>query len=278
MKQIFLRKDNNPCLLLIFGGWGSWPGLFSEYSFPDGYDVMLCYDYRSSGFNKDLLAGYGHVRIVAWSMGVKVASIIMSGTVLAPSVSCADSIAVNGTMFPVDDSRGIPENVFAGTLERMGAPVLEKFLRRMCGKDLGYYKERMHDGRYPLDRSVENLKEELASLRTFVQENASCGTGFRWTAAVVGRGDLVFPAANQFRAWEGTGVRVVGTDCAHYDRDLFGSLLCCPEHFPVIPDSNSDVFQDSLSEVIPESTSEVVPSSLFDVIPSVAEGSESPRP
>ena len=130
----------------------------------------------------------------------------------------------------------------------------------------------------PKDTSVEDLKEELASLRTFVQENASCGTGFRWAAAVVGRDDLIFPAANQFRAWEGTGVRVVGTDCAHYDRDLFGSLLCCPGHFPVIPDSNSDVFQDSLSEVIPESTSEVVPSSLFDVIPSVAEGSESPRP
>ena len=177
-----------------------------------------------------------------------------------------------------DDFRGIPENVFAGTLERMGAPVLEKFLRRMCGKDLGYYKERMHDGRYPLDRSVEDLKEELASLRTFVQENAPCGTGFRWAAAVVGRDDLIFPAANQFRAWEGTGVRVVGTDCAHYDRDLFGSLLCCPGHFPVIPGSNSDVIRDSLSEVIPESASEVVQNSLSDVIPSVAEGSESPRP
>ena len=194
MKQIFLRKDNSPCLLLIFGGWGSWPGLFSEYSFPDGYDVMLCYDYRSSGFNKDLLAGYGHVRIVAWSMGVKVASIIMSGAVLAPSVSCADSIAVNGTMFPVDDSRGIPENVFAGTLERMGAPVLEKFLRRMCGKDLGYYKERMHDGRYPLDRSVEDLKELFR--KQTAQEKGTRAASVQETGVQKGNRMSVIPRHN----------------------------------------------------------------------------------
>ena len=135
MIQKFLKKEGRPSLLLIFGGWGTWPGLFSGYSYPEGSDVLLCCDYRSPDFDAGLLTGYGSVDLVAWSMGVWTAAHVLSGTGLE-ACPLRRRIAVNGTMYPVDDLRGIPVRVFEGTLERMSRPVLDKFVRRMCGKTL----------------------------------------------------------------------------------------------------------------------------------------------
>ena len=99
MKQDFIIKNDNSSLLLVFGGWGTWTGLFSEGPFPEGYDVLLCYDYRTMDFDPSALSGYGTVRLIAWSMGVWVASRVLAGA----DVRWEKRIAVNGTLTPVDD-------------------------------------------------------------------------------------------------------------------------------------------------------------------------------
>lgn len=211
MIQKFLKKEGRPSLLLIFGGWGTWPGLFSGYSYPEGSDVLLCCDYRSLDFDAGLLTGYGSVDLVAWSMGVWTAVHVLSGTGLE-ACPLRRRIAVNGTMYPVDDLRGIPVRVFEGTLERMSRPVLDKFVRRMCGKNIEGYLS------CGPERSPEELMDELAALYTAVKGSGVC-YDFRWDVAVIGREDMIFPAENQRRAW--TGIRTAEMDAPHYGKELF---------------------------------------------------------
>lgn len=222
MKRYFLKKDSRQDLTVIFGGWGSWPGLFAECPFSEEKDVLLCYDYRSFESDWSVLENYRRIDVVAWSMGVKVASVMLGGFRHGGAEDGAGPylghcVAVNGTMYPIDDARGIPTAVFDATLERMSGPVLEKFLRRMCGKDLAYYKSR------GLDRTPEELKSELEALKKFALEHDTEGLDFKWDLAVIGKNDLIFPAAGQLRAWEGTAVKEV--ECAHYCRELFEDLL-----------------------------------------------------
>lgn len=112
MKQVFIKKEGNPRLLLFFAGWGSDENLFHR-PVAEGYDYLLCFDYRTLDFDYSLLDGYREIRLLAWSMGVWVAGQILSGRTCPWKMK----LAVNGTSFPIDDQRGIAEAVFHGTLE-----------------------------------------------------------------------------------------------------------------------------------------------------------------
>lgn len=106
------KKEGNPRLLLFFAGWGSDEHLFRR-PVAEGYDYLLCFDYRTLDFDYSLLDGYREIRLLAWSMGVWVAGQILSGRTYPWEMK----LAVNGTPFPIDDQRGIAEAVFHGTLE-----------------------------------------------------------------------------------------------------------------------------------------------------------------
>lgn len=215
MKQYFIKKENNSDLLLVFGGWGSEPALFSETDIPAGYDVLMCYDYRDRTFDTGLLAGYGNIRLIAWSMGVWAASSVFSDG-LHEEYSWQDRIAVNGTMHPIDDKKGIPVAIFDGTLSGMSVSVLGKFTRRMCGKDLATYRKLM-----PV-KPVEDLAAELSALKDWVLSGASAVPETFWTCAVIGSNDMIFPAANQLEAWKDIPVRQL--QAAHYDAQMFQEL------------------------------------------------------
>ncbi len=232
MKQQFLKKESSSSLLLIFGGWGTWPGLFSSNMFPQGYDVMLCYDYHSLDFDASQTDGYDNVRLIAWSMGVWAASVVFGGNRLKEGQVWEECIAVNGTMYPRDNEKGIPESVFDGTLDNMSSPVIVKFRRRMCGKSYQQFLSLLSDS----ERTVEDLKEELSSLRNAViLKGASVAENcfrdntdrrqFFWSRAIAGKDDLIFPFSAQKTAWNEAGVQVEERECAHYDADLFHELI-----------------------------------------------------
>lgn len=227
MKQYFLKNEKNDSLLLFFGGWGSGPELFSDCAVMPGHDCMLCYDYRTLDFDCSPLENYRSISLLAWSMGVWVADRVLSGDGTAAVRARLDRcVAAGGTLTPIDDCRGIPVQIFKGTLDGISAPVLAKFRRRMCGKDLGYFMEHLPD------RELDELKDELASLYAHVTVNSdrsavlpACENRIHWDIAVIGKNDLIFPVANQLEAWEGNAEKVVRTDSAHYDRTLFEGLL-----------------------------------------------------
>lgn len=106
-EAIICKKENNPRLLLFFAGWGSDENLFRR-TVAEGYDCLLCFDYRTLEFDYSLLDGYREIRLLAWSMGVWVAGQILSEHTYPWEMK----LAVNGTPFPIDDRRGIAEAVF----------------------------------------------------------------------------------------------------------------------------------------------------------------------
>ena len=116
MKQTFIKKEGHPRLMLFFAGWGSEENLFRR-PVEEGYDYLLCFDYRTLDFDYTLIEGYTEIRLLAWSMGVWAASRAFTGH----SFPWQMKLAVNGTPFPIDDRRGIPEMIFKGTLEHFSA-------------------------------------------------------------------------------------------------------------------------------------------------------------
>ena len=125
MEQRFIKKENNPRLLLFFAGWGSDEHLFSR-PVEDGYDYLLCFDYRTLDFDYSLLDGYREIRLLAWSREIRLLAWSMGVWVAGQVLTGKDypwqmRLAVGGTPFPIDDRKGIPEAIFRATLENGGA-------------------------------------------------------------------------------------------------------------------------------------------------------------
>ncbi|WP_302614215.1 pimeloyl-ACP methyl esterase BioG family protein, partial [uncultured Bacteroides sp.] len=134
MKQHFIIKNNQKHLLLFFAGWGMDETPFLQLH-PTDKDWMLCYDYRSLEFDATTLQEYSEITLIAWSMGVWVASQIMKQH---PSLPVSQSIAINGTPYPIHETKGISPAIFAGTLQGLNEQSLQKFQRRMCGSAADY--------------------------------------------------------------------------------------------------------------------------------------------
>ena len=178
---------------------------------------MICYDYRSLDFDPAPLSGYREIHVVGWSMGVWAAARVLP----ALRLPVGRTIALNGTPYQMDDLRGIPAAVFRGPLEGLCGASLHKFLRRMCTDTAAFRRFLAVSPRRPL----EELREELAATlqREESRQPAPVPTFFR--EAVIGANDRIIPAANQRRAWEEAGARIVLTDDAHYTERIFSHYL-----------------------------------------------------
>lgn len=215
MKQHFIIKKGHKHLLLFFAGWGMDETPFSEIH-PTDCDWMICYDYRSLEFDEAALQGYSEISLVAWSMGVWVASQIMKQH---PALPITQSTAINGTLYPIDELQGIAPAVFEATLQGLTEQTLLKFQRRMCGSATEY---KVFQAIAP-KRPVEELKDELAAIQKhFLSSGPS---DFQWTKVVIGKNDRIFLPENQRRAWENRADCIEETEAAHYQYELFKSII-----------------------------------------------------
>lgn len=189
--QLTLTKHNpsNSRLILIFAGWAMDSRPFAGIERP-GYDVAVVYDYRSSVFDYSVLARYGEIAVIAWSYGVFHANRTLAGRPLPITAT----IAVNGTLHPVDDTRGIPRKVFAMTLRAMSAVAVDKFNRRACGSDEAYASFMSHAPQRPVDEVIEEL-------RTFDREYPEPHPTLAWNHIIVGGKDAIIDPRNQLNAW-----------------------------------------------------------------------------
>ncbi|MEI6848259.1 MAG: pimeloyl-ACP methyl esterase BioG family protein [Chlorobiaceae bacterium] len=221
MKNIWLRKKNADKLLLFFNGWGmDWriaAHLLCE-SISGGFnqDFLVCYDYSNLEPEPEFIheaKHYGHVTVVAWSFGVWVAQHIE-----LPSIERA--IAINGTLYPINDQRGISSAVFKATLSSYSEEVRDRFNRRMCGSSeaLALFSTMSPD------RAVSEQKKELEQLNEYFLSSSlsSCAT-WKYDHAIIGGRDLVFPAEQQYNAWKGVPQTVIA-DMPHFPFFHFGTL------------------------------------------------------
>lgn len=213
MKQCYIQKQNASRLTVFFAGWGMDVAPFTDYT-PVGSDLMLCYDYRTLDFV--LPEGYREIRVVGWSMGVWAASQVLQSV----KMPITESIALNGTMTPVNDEKGISKAIFQGTLNGLNERNLQKFYRRMClprkGLD-GFIAIR-------LQRDVEDLKEELRIIGE--QSVVLPVSSFIWNKAVIGKQDLIFTSDRQWNAWKDSATEVEELDIPHYSEEIVRRIVC----------------------------------------------------
>ncbi len=212
MKHDYLHKGDNANLLLFFAGWGAEPSLFGKTP-SNGWDCIVCYDYKDLEFDATMLEGYSRVRLLAWSMGVWAASQTFSGM----DAAFEAKIAVNGTETPVDDDKGILAAVFKATLDGFSATALAKFRRRMCGSADAVRTFLSHCP----SRPVDDLHAELETLAGMVASRPE--KRMQWDKCIIGNRDKIFPPANMARAWSGQHTAML--DVEHYDEALFMALL-----------------------------------------------------
>ena len=211
MKQHFLIKNGNKHLLLFFAGWGMDENPFRQIH-PIDCDWMICYDYRSLEFDETLVEEYTHITLVAWSMGVWAASQINK---LYPTLPISQRIAINGTLFPIDETKGITPAVFEGTLQGLNEQTLQKFQRRMClsSDDFKAFKNVVPQ------RPLKELKEELASIKK--QTLFLSPATDLWDIAFIGEKDRIFLPQNQKEAWYLQSDFTKEVEAAHYQQELF---------------------------------------------------------
>ncbi len=213
MQHVFLQKSGCEHLTVFFAGWGMDENPFLDFRAPES-DLLICCNYTDLDFNSGLLESYKSVRVIAWSLGVWAVSALMGDF----PILAENATAVNGTPFPVDETRGIPPRVFQGTLQGLSDANLARFDRRMCGDaaTLASYTC-VHP-----KRSIKSLVDELAWIG---RESAVCKVSPQFKRAIVGKRDAIFSCANQENAWRGLcPVDVI--DIAHYNRELLRSVVC----------------------------------------------------
>ncbi|PJG83666.1 DUF452 family protein [Caviibacterium pharyngocola] len=180
---------NGTQLIVYFAGWGTPPSTVEHLCLPPDTDLLICYNYQDLSLNVDFSA-YQGIKLVAWSMGVWAADQVMAG------VPLLSATAINGTGAPCHDQFGIPTAIFQGTLEGLNESNLVKFQRRMCGDKTVFQQYQQLEG---LQSAVEN-QQELTALYQGIQQPSA--QAVRWTKAVIGQQDRIFPPENQQRYWQ----------------------------------------------------------------------------
>lgn len=201
MKIKKIVNNRNPKLLLCFAGWSASPETFAHLEAEDDQDVWVCYDYRDLSFGEDP-GRYRQIDLMAWSLGVWVAAKTVAG------IPLHSATAVNGTELPVDDTFGIPSDIFLGTLRNVTDDGMSRFNRRMCGS-----RELLEMYRQLPARPVNKLQEELQSLYAGITQSRS--PEMHWTKAIISTRDKIFPVNNQRSYWQGR-CPAGETDAPHY--------------------------------------------------------------
>lgn len=200
MEIRWLKQNKAADVIVVFGGWAVGPDVFAHLAGPQ--DLLFASDYRNLDAELPDLSGYQSVTLVAWSFGVAAYAHWQKDR----TDPFDRKIAVNGTLAPVDEARGIPPAVLAKTAEGLSEQSFAQFLRRTFNAPQP-------------PRSID-VEARRAELHAVAARGAAPAVAFDqvWLS---GR-DRIFPPVNQHRAWDGATLRELPT-AAHAPFDQFDS-------------------------------------------------------
>ena len=178
--------------MAIFAGWGMDAHPFASLH-KDGYDIFAVYDYCQPEADLGVFERYDEICIIAWSWGVPAAAEFIKHN--SGRLPISATIAVNGTLTPIDDTDGIPEAIFQATLDSLSETSLQKFYRRMCGSASSY---RLFAESLP-QRDLASLREELQAIR---DNGASHQSPLVFDRVLIGKSALIIPPAKQLHPWQ----------------------------------------------------------------------------
>ncbi|MCP4338904.1 MAG: DUF452 family protein [Desulfobulbaceae bacterium] len=201
MEASWLHNCGRKKLIIFCNGWGM-DGFPFQSLMSVEYDVYMLYDYRQIDIYPDIdavLKMYEEVHLVSWSMGVWVGQKLFTGK----QHLFGRTIAINGTLCPIDDSFGIPVQIFNGTLADFGEAARLKFYKRMCREKENL---KLFLAQQP-QRSFKDQGEELAALKKSVDCIPVKESIYK--EIIISDCDLIVPSVNQINYWQGRLVRPV---------------------------------------------------------------------
>lgn len=200
MEVRWLKRKQAGEAIVIFCGWAVGPGVFDHLA--GAQDLVFVSDYRNLDADLPDLSGYDNVTLLAWSFGVAAYAHWQEGR--------ADpfdrKVAVNGTLTPVDEARGIPPAIMAKTAEGLNEQSFAQFLRRT-----------FNTRQPPHAVDIGARRAELHA----VAARGTAPTVHFDQVWIAGR-DRIFPPENQHRAWDGATIRELPA-AAHAPFDHFDS-------------------------------------------------------
>lgn len=200
MNTRYLIKGENSRLIIFFTGFSTDWKVVEGLHVPKGYDFLCVWGYdRVEEIVPD--KDYSEIIVVAWSLGVKIADYLL------PKISMAHNVtgcfAINGSIWPVNDEKGIPCEVFKATMENLDNDNLKKFKIRTTG---GRKKFEILEDKLKGEDDILILKQEL---KNFLEEKYPSENLDFWDCVFISEKDKIFPPSNLLKAWEHTPKRLL---------------------------------------------------------------------
>lgn len=204
MKKQWLNKQNNDKCILFFNEWAMDETIISHLNF-DEFDICMFNNYNSISSIEDDFSQYSEIYVVAWSLGVWVASKVLANS----NIKFTKTIAINGTQQPIDDKFGINPSIFQNTLEEWNEKNRKTFYLQMFGDNKKY---RLMSAGINKNKAIYQ-KNELRNLQIKISLKESFRLKFN--TALIGSNDLFFTPQNQFNYWK-RKTKIVISEFDHY--------------------------------------------------------------
>jgi biotin synthesis protein BioG len=158
------------------------------------FDVVNLYDFRELATGllpSGIFTDYGERILIGWSMGVWAGQRLFAHC----HQLFSRTIAINGTLCPIDNRYGIPRELFTGTREAWADLSRRKFYHRLCG---GKEVEKCFLDHQP-ERTLLDQQAELA----WYLEMSDCLEPKEsiYREVAISADDRIVPTVNQLAYW-----------------------------------------------------------------------------
>ena len=208
MKEYWLNKKNNKDLIIFFSGWGMDQNPFKPLKCND-IDILMYYDYSDLKLNNSSLKNiinsekYLNIYLIGFSLGVGILGYLLNDELIN---KVNRVIAINGTLEPIDDEKGIPKQIFENTIKYWDSKNKINFIKRMC-RDQDTVNKYLSN--LP-DRTLSDELKELQDLYDLFKDQDIVKKNF-FDTAIIAKNDRIFPAKNQIDHWIGK-VKIIKYD------------------------------------------------------------------
>ena len=189
MKFCHINHDKTR-LLIFFCGFYTDENCFAEFD-NNTSDILFIYDYSNLDFEEISyfdFSPYVEINLIAYSYGVFTAN---EAKDYLPPVD--KSIAISGTIYPIDENFGIKPKIFDLMLYAFSENTIKNFKEKMELNSGGFINN--------AKREVENLKNELNNIKNYVQNN-TIRKKLEFDSVIITKKDRIIPYGAQSLFWE----------------------------------------------------------------------------
>lgn len=205
--KIYLKDNNSEDLIIFFCGWGMDETPFSILR--SSCDILFVYDYTTPDFPKFDFEKYKTIYKLSFSYGVYAGAIAQ----LPSTLEIQKSVAINGTLMPVDDLYGVPLRQFELT-EKMDSQSVVKFRERLFGGAKAKEHFEIFENNLP-QRSAKSCTDELLGMKSYVPKMTP--SDIKFDKIYIAEYDRCVPSRNQKNFWKKADVsNIIKLETGHF--------------------------------------------------------------